>query len=331
MDVLNVSLSSDAYASLIKECTSLRDPEGSFELLRHLRRSGLRPSSDLLNRVLLMFVSCDRTDVAVQVFDEMPDQDFNSWSILVVGCMECGDYDEAMRVFMRMCFRLDMSQTPVWLVACVLDACVKGMNMEAGEQIHGWLLKQDRYHDDLVFAMLFKLYGRFHQLQRANSVFDQISGHTMWIWTEKMANDLRGGDYVEVVNDFKELGRFRKGCNTTTLCNTIKACGRMNDAGKIGLQVHAKAIKAGMEEDEIVVGRLVGMYGQFGMLKNARTVFDKVSDCRNIRCWKDMIKGYAQHGMPVEAIKLLYQMKVRGLEVDEHLLHEVRVAAGSWM
>ncbi|KAI4343322.1 hypothetical protein MLD38_027844 [Melastoma candidum] len=317
MDVLNVSLSSDVDASLIKECTSRRDPEGSFELLRHLRRSGLRPSSDLLNRVLLMLVSCERTDVAVQVFDEMPDQDFNPWSVLLVGCVECGDYDEAMRVFMRMCFRLDISQTPVWLVACVLDACVKGMNMKAGEQIHGWLLKQGRYHDDIVFTMLFKLYRRFHQLQCANSVFDQLSRHTLSIWTEKMANDVRGGDFVEVVNDFRELGRIRKDCSTITLCDTSKACGRMNDAGKIGQQVHAKAIEARMEEDEIVAGRLVGMYGKFGMLRNAGMVFDKVSDCRNIKCWKDMIKGYVQPGMPVEAIKLLCQMEVRGLEVDE--------------
>ncbi|KAF8033436.1 hypothetical protein BT93_D2138 [Corymbia citriodora subsp. variegata] len=329
LDGLGVTVSPDIYVSLIKECTAKGDSIGALELHKHIRRSGLRPSLHLLNRVLLMYVSCGCLISARKVFEGMLQRDFSSWAILIVGYMEEGEYEEAIRLFVRMLCCIKMSEVPLWIVVCILKACVHSVNKDLGEQVHGWLLKQGSGDENPLPRSLIDFYGKFKCLECANIIFHQLSSHSSAIWTAKLAYDCSGHRYDMVFSNFREIERAGIRKSRSMFLSVLKACGKVKDDGQCGRQVHAKAIKVGVESDAFVQSGLVDMYGQLGLLKDARTVFDMVRNKQSIVNWNAMIKGYIKHGLSIEAIKLLYQMKEAGFTLREDLLNEVRIASAS--
>ncbi|KAK4801951.1 hypothetical protein SAY86_000154 [Trapa natans] len=331
MDALSLPVPLETYSSLVKECAVLGDSEEALELHRHLKRSGLRPSLDLLNRLLLMLVSFGCMRTARQMFDEMPQRNFLTWSILFAAFMECGDYDQALRVFRGIFDRFRSSEVPSWMVVCILKACSRSKNFELGKQVHGWILKNGASNNKPIPISLINFYGTFRSADYAKFVFDQLPSHGAIIWTAKISSGSRTRRFTEVVSDFREMGRSGARVNISTISNALKASGRMKDEGDCGKQIHANVIKVGMDTHEPVQRGLVNMYANNGLLINARRVYDEmaIDKRKNMECSIAMLKTYLHNGFSVEAIKLLYQMKAKGIRCPESLLDKIREQSGS--
>lgn len=329
MDGLGFSIPIDIYTSLIEVCTVSGDPKTAMELHTHITQSGIKPSLSLLNRLLVMFVSCGMVDCARHLFDAMTVRDFNTWATLIVAYFDNADYEEAIGLFLDMLNQVVVLELPKWIVVCLLKACACSMNLGLGKQVHGWLYKLDICDDPILRSSLIRFYGQFKCLEDANMAFKQVSRHNTFTWTAKIVNDCREMNFSEVVSDFKEMGRQGIKKNTFTLSSVLKACGRMLSHGHCGEQVHADAVKLGLVSDAYVQCSLIDMYGRSGLVREAKLVFEMIDDRTNIACWNAMLMGYIQNGLYIEAIKFLYQMKAAGVQPQESLLNEVRISCGS--
>ncbi|XP_040989493.1 pentatricopeptide repeat-containing protein At1g31790 [Juglans microcarpa x Juglans regia] len=107
------------------------------------------------------------------------------------------------------------------------------------------------------------------------------------------------------------------------------ACARIDDDGCSGRQVHANAIKIGLDTDTYVQCGLVDMYGRSGLLKDAKLVFEVIDDKGNVACWNAMVTACIRNGFYMEAIKLLYEMKAAGMQPQESIVNEVRMACSN--
>ncbi|XP_028094780.1 pentatricopeptide repeat-containing protein At1g31790-like [Camellia sinensis] len=337
MDGLGLPIPIDIYTSLLKECITTRDPAGALDLIAHINRSGLRPGLLFFNRILLMYVSCGLVDNARHVFDKMPTKDCNSWAAMIAGYMDNDNYEEVINLFVEMRCSLQYHQINAdmlgfpesWIIVCILKACVQTMNLGLGRQIHGWLSKIGYSKDLFLSSSLINLYGKFGCLEGVDSVFDHMACRNTVVWTAKIVNKCREEQYDEVLNVFKEMGREGVKKNGFTFSSVLRACGKMKDDGLCGRQVHANAIKLGLESNDFVQCGLVDMYAKCGLLKHARVVFEMDGEERNAACWNAMLMGYIQHGCCIEAIKIVYAMKSSGLQPQESLLNEVRCTCGS--
>ncbi|XP_061341734.1 pentatricopeptide repeat-containing protein At1g31790 [Gastrolobium bilobum] len=329
MNSLSFPIPIDIYTSLIKECTVSGDPETAIELHAHITRSGIKPPLPLLNRILIMFVSCGLLESARNLFDSMTVRDFNSWAILFVAYYDIADYEEAIGVFVSMLGQLGMLDFPPWIWACLLKACACTVNISLGMQVHGWLLKLGIYDHVLLSSSLISFYGRLKCLEDANVVFDQVSRHNTLTWTAKMISDCRERHFSEVLGDFKEMGRQGIKKDSFTFSSVLKACGKMLDHERCGEQVHADAVKLGLVSDDYVQCSLIAMYGRSGLLRDAKQMFEMTQNERKVDCWNAMLMGYIQNGLYFEAVKFLYQMKAAGMQPQESLLNKVRIACGS--
>ncbi|KAI4327888.1 hypothetical protein L6164_020299 [Bauhinia variegata] len=329
MDSLGFCIPIDIYTSLIEECTILRDPKRAIELHTHISQSVIKPPLSLLNRLLVMCVSCGLLENACHLFDSMSVRDFNSWATLIVAYFDNAEYDEAISLFVSMLNRIDILELPRWIMICLLKASSHSMNFELGKQVHGWLFKLSISDDSFLTSSLISFYGKFKCLEDANVAFNQVSRHNTMTWTAKIINSCREKHFSEVLSDFKEMGRLGIKKNSFTFSSVLKACGRIPDHGRTGQQVHAEAIKLGLVSDTYVQCGLIDMYGRSGLLRDAKKVFETNHNQRNIACWNALLMGYIQHGLYIEAIKFLYRMKAAGIQPQESLLNEVRIACGS--
>lgn len=333
MDSLCLPITTDMYTCLIKECTFQKDSPGALELLYHIRkRTNIKPTLLFLNRLLVMLVSCGQLDTARQLFDEMPLRDFNSWAVMIVGYIDVADYQECITLFAEMMKHKKghmLLEFPAWIIVCALKACVCTMNMELGKQVHGLLFKLGSSRNISLSGSLINFYGKFRCLDDADFVFSQLKFHNTVVWTAKIVNNCREGHFHQVFNDFKEMARKRIKKNSYTFSSVLKACGGVDDDGNCGRQVHANIVKIGLESDEYVQCGLVDMYGKCRLLRDAERVFELIVDNKNIASWNAMLMGYIRNGLYVEATKFLYLMKASGIQIQESLIKDVRIACSN--
>ncbi|GJV42984.1 pentatricopeptide repeat-containing protein [Tanacetum coccineum] len=131
-----------------------------------------------MDRALKKILQKESLDNARKMFDEMSKKDFNSWAIMIVGYADNSEYEEVIRLFVNDKFWYIMysfGSFPVsWIVVCVLKACGETMNVELGEQVHGWLLKFGYMGDLFVGSSLISFNGKFGCFKDGDMVFDQI-------------------------------------------------------------------------------------------------------------------------------------------------------------
>nr|XP_009596111.1 pentatricopeptide repeat-containing protein At1g31790 [Nicotiana tomentosiformis] len=328
MDGLGLNIPVDIYVSLIKECTESRDPLKAVELYTHICKSDVIPSLPLLNRVLLMLVSCGCFQHARQLFDKMRVRNSKSWAAIIVGCVENDECEEALRLFLAMqsetgnlCKCGDLIDDGI--LVCVLKACVEMMNLELGKQIHGWLIKVGSCESFALSSFLIKFYGEFGYLESADNVFDHVPHCNTVVWTARIGNLCKEEQFEGAIRIFREMVREGVKKNSFTFSSVLKACGKLRDAGCCGQQVHASSIKVGLDMAGYVQCSLIDMYGKYGLLRDALRVFNAREDKSNIACWNAMLMGCIHNGFGIEAIKVLYEMKKAGLQPHESLIKEV--------
>ncbi|KAI3468524.1 hypothetical protein Pfo_025187 [Paulownia fortunei] len=333
---LKLPIPLDIYTSLIKECTKLGDPFKAIELHEHMRRRGLRLSLPLLNRILLMYVSSGCFEHARQLFDQMFLRDFNSWAVVIAGCVENGEHSEAIELFMHMLREKEfenvgdnqMGFSVSGIVVCVLKACLCTKDFELGRQVHGWLWKMGYSRSVALSSSLVNFYGKLKCFEGAQSVFEQARCRNTVIWTSRIVNFCSDDNFEEVVSVFKEMGREGVRKNGYTFSTVLKACGRMGDIG-CGRQVHANVMKLGLESNGFVQCALVDLYGKCGFLNDATRMFEFGRNKRTGASCNAMVTNYMQHGLCIEAIKILYEMKMAGFKPCESVFKEVRFVCGS--
>ncbi|MED6143512.1 hypothetical protein PIB30_006770 [Stylosanthes scabra] len=331
MEALYNPIPIDIYTSLVKECTDSGDADTAIQLHYHITNSGIKPPLPFINRILIMLVSCGLLEDARHVFDLMSVRDFNTWATLFVAYYDNADYAEVARVFVSMVEDLGMqdSKFPVWMWGCLLKACTCSENFHLGMQAHGWLLKLGACGDAVLSSSLINFYGKFKCLEDANAVFNGASRRNMLTWSAKIVGACRENQFYEVLSYFKEMGRQGVTKESFTISSVLKACQKMLNREQCGEQVHANAIKLGMVSDKYVKCSLIAMYGRSGLLRDAEKVFEMEQNERNVCCWNAMVMGYMHNSMHIEALRFLYQMKEAGMQPQENLFNEVRIACGS--
>ena len=94
--------------------------------------------------------------------------------------------------------------------------------------------------------------------------------------------------------------------NRYTFVFVFKACG--NGLGVLeGEQIRVHAIKFGLENNVFVTNALIGMYANWGLVEEARRMFDW-SVNRDLYSWNIMLGGYVGTGDMVQAMDLFDEM-----------------------
>lgn len=347
MDSLKLPITIDLYVSLIKECTKLGDPLEATELHDRVKKSGIHPNLHFLNLLLLMNVSCNCMLNAEELFDKMSVRNAYSWAAMIGGYFENGEYCGVIDLFLEMLswdrakgdkFDDDLISTAVsGILVCVLNACVKTMNLEFGKQVHGLIIRAGYSRSTVLSSSLMRFYGEFGFSESSENVFSHnLPCENIMVWTARIVNCCKQKRFDKAVDVFREMGSGGVKRNSFTISSVLKACGKMrNNGGFFGRQVHASAIKSGLELDDNVQCGLVDMYGKCGSVSDAKSVFSKMlcahKKKKNSASWNALVSGYIQQGLCIESIQILYEMKAAGLEPQESLLRELRSLCDRYM
>ncbi|KAM7252496.1 hypothetical protein ACFE04_024379 [Oxalis oulophora] len=332
------------YASLIDLCLQQRALDEGLEVHAHIKKSGFVPGVFICNKIIEMYAKCGSVVDAQKLFDEMPEKDLCSWNTLISGYVKMGQLDKGRHLFDQMSQRDNFSWTAIisgyvrhgrhvealelyrmmqgsgagvankFTVSTALAACAGVPCLRLGKEIHGRIMRTGLDSDQAVWSALSDIYGKCGSLEDARRIFDMMTDRDIVTWTAMIDRYFGEGRKEEGFVLVRDLIKSGLKPNEFTFCGILNACADLT-AEKHGKQLHGYMTRNGFSLFSFAASALVHMYSKCGNIENARKVFESFP-CPDIVSWTSLILGYAQNGLPDEALKYFELLLKSGTKPD---------------
>eukprot|EP01018_Ginkgo_biloba_P002768 Gb_08745 [translate_table: standard] len=341
LHVIDQFVDSYTYASLLQLCTQNKALSEGKLIHTHMNGRGIVPDILLWNTLANMYAKCGSLIDARRLFDEMPERDVYSWTVMIGAYSRHGLAEEALALFRQM--QAVGIQPNQFTFASVVPACASLEALEQGKEVHEEIIRSGFQSNVFLDNSLVDMYAKCGSIEEARHLFDKMHQRSAVSWTAIVAGYAQSGRVDEALKLFQEMperdviswtamiaGYIQNGqgveglkllkkmqlagvkSDLKTFVSVLPACADLA-AMEPGTEIHADIIRSGFQSDVFVESALVDMYAKCGSVEKARYVFDKMRR-RNIVSWTAMIAGYAQNGHGEEALKLFQQMQLAGVK-----------------
>ncbi|KAJ4713722.1 Pentatricopeptide repeat [Melia azedarach] len=138
----------------------------------------------------------------------------------------------------------------------------------------------------------------------------------LYIWNLMIRNSTNNGCFTETLNTYSSMLQTGVHGNSFTFPLVLKACANINSICD-GKKVHSHVLQMGFQQDAFVQTGLVDMYSKCCDLESSKKVFDEMPiRMRSVVSWNSMIAAYSRASLIDEAILVLKEMWVLGVELN---------------
>ncbi|KAH7364943.1 hypothetical protein KP509_18G000200 [Ceratopteris richardii] len=156
------------------------------------------------------------------------------------------------------------------------------------------------------------MYAEWGWISNAQAMFDCVTVQDVVLWNALIAAHVKQGHGAEALMHYDKLHNTGISLNAVTYICSLKACVSVG-AVERGRKIHAEIFSNPLLQDDLVIGNtLVDMYAKFGLLAEAREVFDMLP-FQTVISWTALLAGYAKFGYNEEAMHCLQKMKHAGI------------------
>lgn len=169
------------------------------------------------------------------------------------------------------------------------------------KQIHSQIIRLGLSFDNFIAGKMIKLcsLSLSGDLGYARQLFDEMPQPDAFIYNALMKGYLKRELPRKCILLYTEMLLDSVGPNSFTYPCLIRACSVENGVEE-GRQIHSHVVKSGFGGDEFSLNNLIFMYMRFGLVEEAKRVFDRMPQ-RNDVSWTTLINGYSQWGFLDEA------------------------------
>lgn len=190
----------------------------------------------------------------------------------------------------------------------------KSRNKTHLNQIHAQLCTCGIQNNGFVITKLIHMSCNLGEISYARKVFDAFLDPYVFLWNAIIRGYSSHNMLVEAIDMYNAMQQAWVSPDSFTFPHVLKACSGLM-AIRFGQAVHGQVFRHGLEMDTFVQNGLVALYAKCENIYLARIVFNGSYE-RNVVSWSSMISGYAQNGLPTEALKILSEMREQNVKPD---------------
>jgi pentatricopeptide repeat protein len=254
-----------------------------------------------------LYGNCAMIGAAREVFDEMPERDVVTWTLILSSYGQLNKWDAVVRLFNEMIGE-DLEPNKVTFIN-LLSACGQCQNSEQAEWIHCQIRKYEFQSDIDVSNSLISVYARCQLMPKALEVFKRTPLKNTISWNALIAGYVQNNLHREALNTFREmLSSHSNGIpDEITISTALSACAQLCDIHQ-GKLLHSYLMDNSMTCDTFISNSLINMYAKCGDIHMAEQIFYGISK-KDVVSWTTMISGYVNGARYTEALGLFDEMR----------------------
>lgn len=226
-----------------------------------------------------MYARCARVGDARMVFGGIACPDAVCWTSIISGYHRAGRYQEALSLFSRM---VKMGSSP----------------------------------DQVACVTVISTFASLRRLEDATTLLKRMPVPNSVAWNAVISGYAqRSGSEHEVFGLYKDMRSQGLWPSRSTFASMLSAAANAT-AFVEGRQLHAAAVRHGLDANVFVGSSLINLYAKYGCIGEAMRVFDFSCE-KNIVMWNTMLNGLVRNDLQEEAIQMFRCMFRLGLEADE--------------
>ncbi|KAF7838290.1 putative pentatricopeptide repeat-containing protein [Senna tora] len=136
-------------------------------------KSGLDINAHVVSLLVSMYSRCECMTSAYKVFCSIFQPDLVTWSALIAGYSQTGDYVRALLFFRKL--HMEGKKADTVLISSVLASIAQLANVGLGREIHGYVLRHGLESDVMVSSALVDMYSKCGFLHLGISVFESMT------------------------------------------------------------------------------------------------------------------------------------------------------------
>eukprot|EP01018_Ginkgo_biloba_P001182 Gb_13952 [translate_table: standard] len=193
---------SSTYDTLLQGCLNYRAlPEGKL-VHAHMIQTGFKCEAiSLGNKLVTIYAKCASLVDARRVFDQMPERDVISCTMMIASYARHSHAEEALTLFYEM--QRTGIQPNNFTFASVLPACG---NMAALKEVHDEIIRAGGFESDVfVGSALVDMYAKCGMIENARVLFDKIPQRNLVSWNAMISGYAQNGCIDEALQLFKKM------------------------------------------------------------------------------------------------------------------------------
>ncbi|XP_057774754.1 pentatricopeptide repeat-containing protein At2g22070-like [Salvia miltiorrhiza] len=299
------------------------------------------------NAVITLHMQRGEVEEALAQFEEMKQRDVISWNSMIAGYSQRGFDARALILFSEMLEESSLKPDK-YTLSSVLSACGNLQELEAGKQVHAYIIRAEfdtsgpvgnalvyMYSkcggvgmakkvlevcgtstlNVIAFTALLNGYIKLGDIDPARQIFDSLHERDVVAWTAMIVEYAQNGGNNDATELFRSMLEEGLMPNSYTLAAMLRVSSNLASLNH-GKQIHATAEKLGEVLSVSVSNSLISMYARAGNISCARKSFGLIQRRRDSVSWTSMITGLAQHGHGEEALELFEEMLSLDIKPD---------------
>ncbi|XP_078440872.1 putative pentatricopeptide repeat-containing protein At3g47840 isoform X5 [Wolffia australiana] len=164
---------------------------------------GLLEDIKVGTHLLSLYWKCGCSDSVCRLFNDLPNHNTVTYTILITSFSSSGRYSMALEAFARMLN--DGSLPNCVTLSSVFKSCAGLRALKHGKILHGWILRSGIESDTIMINSMVDLYAKCGELYSANKVFDSMSDRDHTSWNIMIEAHLQSGEIQRSLDFFQRL------------------------------------------------------------------------------------------------------------------------------
>lgn len=296
----------------ISSCARLLDLDRGREIHKELVNSGFRMDSFVSAALVDMYGKCGQLEMAIEVFEQMPNKTVVAWNSMINGYGFKGDGISCIQLFKRM-YSEGVKPTLTTLTSTLM-ACSQSAQLLEGKFVHGYIIRNRIQPDIFLNSSLMDLYFKCGKVESAETIFKLMPKTTTVSWNVMISGYVTEGKLFDALRLFGEMSKSFVEPDAITFTSVLAACSQLAALEK-GREIHNLIVERNLGNNEVVMGALLDMYAKCGAVEEAFGVFKCLPE-RDLVSWTSMITAYGSHGRVYEALELFAEMLQSNVKPD---------------
>ncbi|KAI5679443.1 hypothetical protein M9H77_10393 [Catharanthus roseus] len=281
------------FSITLKACAGLRDIILGLQVHGLLAKLGLESQVTVGSALVDFYVKCGDIDSANQAFERISEPNDVSWSAMIHGYTQIGDFEKCFEVFKSL--RREGVVLNEFIYTNIFQACSALADLNLGTQVHGDAVKRRLVSYLHGESAMITMYGKCGQLDSAFQVFESMIVPDIVAWTSIIAACAYHGYASEALSLFRRMRTSGVRPNEVTFIAILTACSHSGLIKEAKQFLELMSTEYGLAPTIDHYDCLVDSYARAGQLNEALDLIQTMPFEPDAMSWKSLLGGCSIH------------------------------------